>query len=107
MSALTDPIAALRRAQEQSCHCGCLDGGPSTESMGGGAALEELERRARIEARRDDFGASYVHKRDVSPRPGDPVAPHYVYLFTDGGHSGVGPDYHSALEAALNAAGAP
>jgi hypothetical protein len=99
---VTDPIATLRELAKEC--------GPSPWGVLIMPALAEIERRARIEARRDSAAAdgwSSIHKRNVSPHPGLPIADHYVYIFAPRPASGTGPDYHTALEAALNAAGAP
>jgi hypothetical protein len=108
MSACTDPIAALRRAQEQSCMCGCLDSGPSDESMGGAAALAEFERRARIEARLHDWlESSSDHDVRVRRYKGQFEVYLYRYSSDERLSAGRSQDYWTAAEAALDAAGAP
>lgn len=92
--AVTDLIATLRTAM-----------GNDGDIDAGFAALDELERRARIEARRDTWlktDSRYsVFARVVDGR--------YYVTLSDGtrsvGAKGTGPDYWTALEAALNAAG--
>jgi hypothetical protein len=66
------------------------------------AAVTELERRARIEARRDAKSGPRYSTFHSPPKNGDPE--HVVCI---GGTVGRGPDYWTALEAALTAAGAP
>lgn len=100
---MTDPIATLRVYSD------------ATASADGLEALAELERRARIEARRDAWLAKdpwpgvdgdYRHVRHVKTDDGS----HHVELWGSrryGAYCGRGPDYHTALESALNAAGAP
>lgn len=61
------------------------------------AAVAELERRAGIEARRDAYGREHC----VRWLRGGRVEVEYEL------GAAAGSDYHSALEGALNAAGAP
>lgn len=100
---MTYPIATLREFVSD-------DGTfPSREDIL--AAIAELERRARIEARRDAWLASNALSRTLSHEI-DCDGIHTVTLMQRVRHAGVfwsaeGPDYWTALEAALNAAGAP
>jgi hypothetical protein len=71
------------------------------------AAIAELERRARIEARRDAYLSRFWPDdiRHLYDR-----GSHIVQVYDHDDHmvaSGTGPDYHTALERALDAAGAP
>lgn len=86
-----DPIATLR------AYSNPRDAGPLLE------AIAELERRARIEARRDAFlakGGRLRHEFDGT---------YHGAALSLGARTWLGADsdYHTALEAALNAAGAP
>ncbi len=97
MTNAKDPIATLRRLW--------IDGGEPGDYSD--LALAELERRARIEARRDAF---LDDCRVVEIRHFIDVGMHTVHIQGLGYTrlvSASGPDYHIALEAALNAAGAP
>jgi hypothetical protein len=71
-------------------------------------ALIELERRARIEARRDSYLASKPGLRCAHRIEG---GFHWICFFVLGERQKRpvfdGPDYHTALESALNAVGAP
>lgn len=109
---VTDPIATLRGATEPFLRDTWSDTRASVL-----AALAELERRARIEARRDAF-AKGKDGFEAAWRPGaermtlrwtTEWETHEGAFFGHTPHafSGDSPDYHTALEAALNAAGAP
>jgi hypothetical protein len=102
---MTDPIATLRASAHD-----CLTPehyGPCEVC----AALAEFERRARIEARRDAYamnsGVAFVHRPPILTKTSAFGLEHHEVRIHGTRIGGRGPDYHTALEAALDAAGAP
>ena len=104
---MTDPIATLR-AYLEGPMVGTLEA--ALQFNEACAAVVELERRAKIEARLDEWLAADTARDVRFRRLANGAYSVRLVSHWEGfppSSTGGGPDYHTALEAALNAAGAP